>query len=55
MLKVEKEFNIDKWLEERKQRWAEICAKGDQAEIRDPKAIMEMDEETYKREFGQNN
>lgn len=48
-------FDIDKWVEERKARWAEIVAKGDPEKIRDPQEILEMDEETYKKEFGQNN
>lgn len=48
-------FDIDKWVEERKARWAEIVAQGDPEKIRDPQEILEMDEETYKKEFGQNN
>lgn len=49
------QFDIDKWLEERRQRWEEIMAMGDPDIIRDPRAILELDEETYKRDFLQNN
>lgn len=40
-------FDIDKWIEERKARWAEITAMGDQSDIRDPQAILEMSDEEY--------
>lgn len=40
-------FDIEKWVEERKARWAEICAMGDPAKVRDPQAIMEMTDEEY--------
>lgn len=40
-------FDIDKWIEERKARWAEIVAMGDPDEIRDPQAVMDMSDEAY--------
>ena len=40
-------FDIDKWLEDRKARWAEITAMGDQDIVRDPQKIMNMTDEEY--------
>lgn len=48
--------DIDKRVEERKARWAEIVAMGDPEKVRDPQAIMEMtDEEFAEWSKGQNN
>lgn len=48
-------FDINKWLEERKARWAEIVAMGDQDKVRDPQAIMEMTDEEFEAWSNQGN
>lgn len=43
-----KEFDVEKWVEERKARWEVICSLGDTDKVRDPQAIMEMSDEEFK-------